>query len=100
WTWAQANPRARRTSRRGTSAAGPSDGGACHEACVHRQHLLGRLPEVEALAEVDPERLHLLELEVALDADRDHAAVELVGELDEGGDQRVPRGRGVEPLAE
>ena len=55
---------ARRRTRRGSTAIG----------------LLGRLPEVEALAEVDAELAHRLELVDALDALGDDAAALLVGD--------------------
>src|SRR5688500_4612644 len=58
-----------------------------HEARVDRHRLLGGLAEVEALAEVDVELAHRLELVDALDALGDHAAAVLVRALDEGGHQ-------------
>ena len=69
-------------------------------ARVDREHLLGRLAEEEALAEVDAELLDVLELGVALDADRDDAAAELVGDLDERADEAAAGRRGLDALAQ
>src|SRR3954468_6225940 len=63
-----------------------------HEARIDRHRLGGRLPEVEALAEVDAELAHGLELVDALDPLGDHAAVLLVGDFDERGHEPPPRG--------
>src|SRR4051812_42865201 len=68
-------------------------GAAPYEARVDRHRLCGRLPEVEALAEVDAELAHRLELVDALDALGDDAAALLVGDLDERGDEPPAGGR-------
>src|SRR4051794_4315168 len=68
-------------------------GALAHEARVDRHRLGRRLAEVEALAEVDAELAHRLELVDALDALGDHAAVLLVRALDECGDEPAARRR-------
>src|SRR4051794_19602376 len=69
------------TARRLDASVCPSN-----ERAVDREHLLVGLTEDEALAQVDAELLDVLELVVALDADRDDLDPELVGDLDEGAD--------------
>src|SRR5215210_385832 len=77
-------------SRSGTPQGYPPPGGSdelCarpHEAGVDRHRLLGRLTEVEALAQVDPQVGHGLELVHALDALGDDLAAVLVGAVHQG----------------
>src|SRR4051794_13312136 len=88
-----------RTHARRYPVTGPADpaerldqlGALAQEARVDRHRLGGRLAEVEALAEVDPELPHGLELVDPLDALGDDAALLLVGDLDERRDQPPPR---------
>ena len=66
------------------------EGGGADEAGVDRHRLLGRLAEVEALAEVDAELGHRAELVDALDALGDDLGAELVRAVD----QRLRPARG------
>src|SRR3954469_24524681 len=63
------------------------------ESRIDGHRASGRLAEVVALAEVDAELAHRLELVDALDALGHDLAFVLVGELDERGDQRAAAGR-------
>src|SRR5688572_8747492 len=72
-------------------------GARAHEPDVDRHRALGRLAEVEALPEVDPEVEHRLELVDALDALGHDLAAELVRAVDERVDEPPPGGRVLDP---
>ena len=62
-------------------------GPSAHEPGIDRHRALGRLTEVEALAEVDVEVAHRLELADPLDPLGDYLRLALVRALDERGDE-------------